>query len=96
MVGGLNGLSVRLKQGGSPMRNGVPASSWRVAFDKSIPSTSIPAEGEEKVRREHEYRVVTRPPAWRGIQGRLGSATRVPPTKTLRDPFGQRSKNTIR
>ena len=72
MVGGLSGLSARLKQvdeeGDPPMRNGVPstgedyfdrASYGRasVASDRSVPR--IPAEEEEKIRREYEYKIAT-------------------------------------
>ena len=72
MVGGLNGLSARLKQvdgeDSPPMRNGIPSAGedyfdrtsygrTSVASDRSIPR--IAAEEEEKIRREYEYRIAT-------------------------------------
>ena len=72
MVGGLNGLSARLKQvdeeDHNPMRNGVPSTGEdyfdrvsygraSVASDRSIPK--VPGEEEEKIRREYEYKIAT-------------------------------------
>ena len=72
MVGGLNGLSARLKQvdeeENPPTRNGVPSSGEEyfdrmsygrtsVASDRSVPK--VPGEEEEKIRREYEYKIAT-------------------------------------
>ncbi|KAF9648389.1 hypothetical protein BDM02DRAFT_3082236, partial [Thelephora ganbajun] len=72
MVGGLNGLSARLKQvdeeDNSPLRNGVPSTGedyfdrmsygrTSVASDRS--ASKIPGEEEEKIRREYEYKIAT-------------------------------------
>ena len=72
MIGGLNGLSARLKQvddgDSSPMRNGVPSAGEdyfdRAAFGRtsvaSDRSTSrIPGEEEERIRRDYEYKIAT-------------------------------------
>lgn len=82
MVGGLNGLSARLKQvdveDSPPMRNGVPSTGEEyfdrtsygrtsVASDRSIPR--IPSEEEEKIRREYEYKIAT-------MQNRIASLER--------------------
>ena len=72
MVGGLNGLSARLKHvddgDSSPMRNGVPSTGedyfdrvtygrTSVASDRS--ASRIPGEEEERIRREYEYKIAT-------------------------------------
>lgn len=72
MVGGLNGLSARLKQvdeeDNPPTRNGVPSTGEdyfdrmsygraSVASDRSI--SKIHGEEEEKIRREYEYKIAT-------------------------------------
>ena len=72
MVGGLNGLSARLKQvdeeDNVPTRNGVPSTGEdyfdrmsygraSVASDRSL--SKVPSEEEEKIRREYEYKVAT-------------------------------------
>jgi hypothetical protein len=72
MVGGLNGLSARLKQvdeeDDPPTRNGVPSTGEEffdrlsygrtsVASDRSV--SKVPGEEEEKIRREYEYRIAT-------------------------------------
>lgn len=72
MVGGLNGLSARLKQvdeeDNPPARNGIPSSGEEyfdrmsygrtsVASDRSV--SKVPAEEEEKIRREYEYKIAT-------------------------------------
>ena len=72
MVGGLNGLSARLRQVDEedipPMRTGVPSSGedyfdrmsygrTSVASDRSV--SKVPAEEEEKIRREYEYKIAT-------------------------------------
>ena len=72
MVGGLNGLSARLKQvddgGNSPVRNGVPgtgedyfdrASYGRTSVASDRSASRIPAEEEERIRREYEYKIAT-------------------------------------
>lgn len=71
-LGGLNGLSARLKQVGeednSPMRTGVPSGGedyfdrmsygrTSVASDRS--TSKVTGEEEEKIRREYEYKVAT-------------------------------------
>ena len=78
MVGGLNGLRARLKQvrgeGGPSMRNEVPGTGedFLPPLRPVVHNGSVPAKEEEKPRREHEYRVVTRSPACRGVRGRPG------------------------
>ena len=72
MVGGLNGLSARLKQvdeeSDHPTRNGVPSTGEdyfdrmsygraSVASDRS--ASKVPGEEEEKIRREYEYKIAT-------------------------------------
>lgn len=72
MIGGLNGLSARLKQvdeeDNPPTRNGIPSSGEdyfdrmsygraSVASDRSI--SKVPGEEEEKIRREYEYKIAT-------------------------------------
>ena len=72
MVGGLNGLSARLKQvdeeDSPPVRNGVPSSGEEyfdrlsygrasVASDRSV--TKAAGEEEERIRREYEYKIAT-------------------------------------
>ena len=72
MVGGLNGLSARLKQvdeeDSLPTRNGVPSAGedyfdrvsygrTSVASDRS--ASKVPGEEEEKIRREYEYKIAT-------------------------------------
>ena len=72
MVGGLNGLSARLKQvddgDSSPMRNGVPSTGEdyfdRAAFGRTSVASDrsasrIPGEEEERIRREYEYKIAT-------------------------------------
>ena len=72
MVGGLNGLSARLKQvdeeGDLPARNGVPntgedyfdrASYGRISVASDRSASRIPGEEEEKIRREYEYKIAT-------------------------------------
>lgn len=72
VVGGLNGLSARLKQvdeeDNPPTRNGVPSTGEdyfermsygraSVASDRS--ASRVPGEEEEKIRREYEYKIAT-------------------------------------
>ena len=72
MVGGLNGLSARLKQvdeeDNHPTRSGVPSNGedyfdrmsygrTSVASDRS--ASKVPGEEEEKIRREYEYKIAT-------------------------------------
>jgi protein SPA2 len=71
MVGGLNGLSARLKQvdeEDNHPRNGVPSNGedyfdrmsygrTSVASDRSV--HKLPGEEEEKIRREYEYKIAT-------------------------------------
>ena len=72
MVGGLNGLSARLKQvddgDNSPMRNGVPSTGedyfdragfGRTSVTSDRSASRITAEDEERIRREYEYKIAT-------------------------------------
>jgi len=72
LVGGLNGLSARLKQvddgDSSPIRNGVPSTGEdyfdRVALGRTSVTSDrsasrIPGEEEERIRREYEYKIAT-------------------------------------
>jgi hypothetical protein len=72
MVGGLNGLSARLKQvdeeESPPMRNGVPStgedyfdrmSYGRASVSSDRSASKIPGEEEEKIKREYEYKIAT-------------------------------------
>ena len=87
MVGGLNGLSARLKQvdeeDGPPARNGVPSTGedyfervsygrTSVASDRSM--SKVPAEEEEKIRREYEYKIATMQSRITGLERDLEDA----------------------
>lgn len=87
MVGGLNGLSARLKQvdeeDNHPTRNGVASNGddyfdrmsygrTSVASDRS--ASKVPGEEEEKIRREYEYKIATMQNRIAGLEKDLGDA----------------------
>lgn len=87
MVGGLNGLSARLKQVDEedihPTRNGVPSTGddyfdrmsygrTSVASDRSV--SKVPGEEEEKIRREYEYKIATMQNKIAGLERNLEDA----------------------
>jgi hypothetical protein len=72
LVGGLNGLSARLKQvddgDDPPMGNGIPntgedyferVSYGRASVASDRSASRIPGEEEERIRREYEYKIAT-------------------------------------
>jgi hypothetical protein len=87
LVGGLGGLSARLKQvddeDNPPMRNGVPGTGEEyfdrmsygrtsVASDRS--ASKVPGEEEEKIRREYEYKIATMQNKIAGLERDLADA----------------------
>lgn len=89
MLGGLNGLSARLKQvdeeeeSDPPMRNGVPSAGEdyfdRVSYGRtSVASdrsaSKVPGEEEEKIRREYEYKIATMQNRITGLERDLDDA----------------------
>ena len=87
MVGGLNGLSARLKhvseEDNHPTRNGVPSTGddyfdrmsygrTSVASDRS--ASKVPGEEEEKIRREYEYKIATMQNKITGLERDLENA----------------------
>jgi hypothetical protein len=88
MVGGLNGLSARLKhvdeEDNPPIRAGVPSGGedyfermsygrTSVASDRS--ASKVPGEEEEKIRREYEYKIATMQNRIAGLERDLEDAS---------------------